>query len=96
MTVLEYSNCLKIYHKRKLLIEYPLPPDGVKNERFSPEGQPKPRYQPKHRKKPTEGEEKKLKSLAEEVESYLSFVLKQNGIQKLEARPISFAILTWE
>ena len=82
VTVLEYSNCLKIYHKRKLLIEYPLPAVGVKNERFSPEGQPKPQYQPKHRKKPTEGEEKKLKSLAEEVESYFSFVLKQKGIQK--------------
>jgi len=80
--VLQYSDYLKIYHKRKLLIEYPLPADGVKNERFSPEGQPKPQYQPKHRKKPTEGEEKKLKSLAEEVESYLSFVLKQKGIQK--------------
>jgi hypothetical protein len=45
-------------------------------------GQPKPQYQPKDRKKPTEGEEKKLRSLSEEVEAYLSFVLKQKGIQK--------------
>ena len=82
VTVLQYSECLKIYHKRKLLIEYPLPADGVRNELFSPPGQPKPRYQPKDRKKPTEGEEKKLKSLAEEVEAYLSFVLSQKGIQK--------------
>ena len=82
VSVLEYSNCLKIYHKRKLLVEYDLPPYGVKNELFSPEGQPEPQYQPKHRKKPTEGEEKKLRSLSEEVEAYLSFVLKQNGIQK--------------
>jgi hypothetical protein len=82
VTVLEYSNCLKIYHKRKLLIEYDLPADGVKNELFSPKGQPKPQYQPKHRKKPTEGEEIKLRSLSEEVEAYLSFVLKQKGIQK--------------
>jgi len=80
--VLEYSNCLKIYHKRKLLIEYDLPPYGVKNELFSPEGQPEPQRQPKHRKKPTAGEEKKLRSSAEEVDEYLSFVLKQNGIQK--------------
>ncbi len=82
VNLLEYSNCLKIYHKRKLLIEYPLPADGVKNECFSPKGQPKPQYQPKHRKKPTEGEEKKLKGLAEEVGAYLSFALKQKGIQK--------------
>jgi hypothetical protein len=82
VTVLEHCDCLKIYHKRKLLVEYALPPDGVKNETFSPEGQPKPQYQPKHRKKPTQREEKKLKSLAEEVEAYLSFVINQKGIQK--------------
>ena len=82
VNVLEYSICLKIYHKRKLLVEYDLPPYGVKNELFSPEGQPKPQYQPKYRKKPTAGEEKKLRSSAQEVEDYLSFVLKQNGIQK--------------
>lgn len=82
VSVLEYSNCLKIYHKRKLLVEYDLPSYGVKNERFTPEGQPEPQRQPKHRKKPTAGEEKKLRSSAQEVEDYLSFVLKQNGIHK--------------
>lgn len=82
VTLLQYSECLKIYHKRKLLIEYPLPAEGVKNELFSPPGQPKPRYQPNDRKKPTEGEEKKLRGLAEEVDGYLSFVLNQKGIQK--------------
>ena len=59
-----------------------MPADGVKNECFSPKGQPKPQYQPKYRKKPTKGEEKKLKSLAEEVGAYLSFALKQKGIQQ--------------
>ncbi|HEB32249.1 MAG TPA: hypothetical protein ENI15_15475 [Spirochaetes bacterium] len=59
-----------------------MPPDGVKNETFSPEGQPKPQYQPKHRKKPTQREEKKLKSLSEEVEACLGFVLNQKGTQK--------------
>jgi hypothetical protein len=82
VTLLQYSECLKIYHKRKLLIEYPLPADGVKNELFSPPGEPKPRYQPNDRRKPTEGEEKKLRGLAEEVDAYLSFVLSQKGIQK--------------
>ena len=82
VTVLEYSEVLKIYHSRKMLIEYPLPPYGVKNELFSPPGEPKPQYQPKHRKKPTEAEEKKLKSIGKEVQSYLNYVLAQKGIQK--------------
>ena len=82
VNILEYSDCLKIYHKRKLLIEYELPPDGVKNKIFDPPGQLKPQYQPKYRKKPTEAEEKKLKEVAEEVKAYLSFVLKQKGIGK--------------
>jgi len=51
-------------------------------EVFSPPGQPKPRYQPNNRRRPTEGEEKKLRGLAEEVDAYLQFVLSQKGIQK--------------
>ena len=82
VTVLEYSDILKIYHNRKMLVEYPLPAYGVKNELFSPPGQPKPRHQPKHRKNPTQAEEKKLKSIGEEVQSYLRFALAQKGIQK--------------
>ena len=82
VTILEYSEVLKIYHKRKMLIEYPLPPYGVKNEPFSPPGEPKPQHQPKHRKKPTQAEEKKLESIGEEVQSYLRFVLAQKGISK--------------
>jgi transposase len=42
VSVLEYSDRLKIYQKRELLIEYPLPGDGVKNQRFSPPGRPTP------------------------------------------------------
>ncbi len=82
VNLLEYGDCVKIYHKRKLLIEYELPPEGVKNEILNPPGQPKPRYQPKYRKKPTEAQEKKLKEVAEEIKAYLSFVLAQKGIQK--------------
>jgi len=53
--VLEYSDCLKIFHKRELLIEYPLPPEGMRNQIISPAGQPQPRYRPTHREKPTDG-----------------------------------------
>ncbi len=39
--VLEYADRLKIYQRRTCVAEYPLPADGVKNARFSPEGQPR-------------------------------------------------------
>lgn len=77
--VLQFCDHLEIYHKRKKLAEYELPPDGVKNEKFSPEGEPKSRYQPKNRKKPTAGEEKILRSAAPEVDTYLDFVLTMKG-----------------
>lgn len=37
--VLQYSDHLKIYHQRKQLGRYPLPPDGVRNEVITPEGE---------------------------------------------------------
>jgi transposase len=74
--LLQYSYKLKIYQKRKLLAEYELPPDGVKNEAFSPKGMPKPPHKPKYRKKPTAEEEKKLRAMDEEVDAYLNFALK--------------------
>ncbi len=82
VSVLEYSNYLKIYHKRKLLWEYDLPPDGVKNQRFSPRGQPAPQHQPNNRKKPTAEEEKRLRSISGEISAYLNFVLKEKGITR--------------
>ena len=82
VTLLQFADYLKIYYKRKLLISYKLPPDGVKNELFSPKGQPKPKYQPKYRKKPTEGEEVKLKAVSNEVDEYLKFIHEKKGIQR--------------
>lgn len=80
--VLEYSSSLKIFHARELLVEYALPPDGLKNKIISPPGQPQSRYRPTHRTKPTDEEQKKLKALSADVEAYLNFVLEQKGIQK--------------
>lgn len=73
--VLQYADCIKIYHQRRMLIEYQLPAEGVKNRKFSPPGQPQPIYQPTQRKNPTDHEEKKLRSLAEEVDSWFKFAL---------------------
>jgi hypothetical protein len=81
--VLEYSELLKIYLNRKCVAEYPLPADGVKNQRFSPEGMPPPRHQPNNRKRPTEEEEKRLRAMSPAAAAYLDFVLKgEGGIQR--------------
>lgn len=77
--VLQFCDHLEIYHKRKKLAEYQLPPDGIKNDKISPKGEPKPRYQPNNRKKPTAEEEKLLRSAAPEVDDYLNFVLVMKG-----------------
>jgi len=79
VTVLEYDDRLSIYQKRKCIAEYRLPADGVKNEKFSPEGQPKPRYHPKYRKKPTAEEEKRLRAMDQVVHDYLDFALKHKA-----------------
>lgn len=81
--VLQYSDRLKIYLDRKCVAEYLLPADGVKNQRFSPEGMPAPRHQPNNRKRPTAEEEKRLRAMAQAVDAYLDFVLKgEGGIQR--------------
>ena len=72
--LLEYADSLKIFQHRRLLAEYPLPPDGVRNERFSPPGQPQPRYLPRHRKNGAEQEEKRLRAMGTEVSAYVDYV----------------------
>jgi transposase len=78
--VLQYSKSIDIYYRQKLLVRYNLPPEGVKNQKFSPPGKT-PKHQPWNRKKPTMLEEKKLRSLCSEVNQYLDFVF--NPLQKV-------------
>lgn len=80
--VLEYAQKLKLYKARQWLAEYPLPADGVRNERFSPVGEPKPRYNPNNRKQPTQQEEKHLRAMDKRVGDYLDFALPAGGIQR--------------
>ena len=80
--IIEYADRLKIYQKRECVAEYPLPGDGVKNEKFSPPGQPKPRLQPKNRKKPTETMEKRLRDMDRAIGLYLDFALKPMGVKR--------------
>ena len=80
--VFEYAHQLKIFLRRNCVAEYPLPPDGVKNERFSPPGEPKPRYQPKNRKREAREEDKRLRAMGDEVTQYLDYALSAPGIQR--------------
>jgi transposase len=75
--VLQYSEGIHVYYKRKLLVQYSLPPEGIKNHKFTPPHQT-PKHQPSNRKKPTATEEKKLRSLCSEVDQYLDFAFNQS------------------
>jgi transposase len=80
--LLEYAEHLKIYLRRTCLTEYPLPPEGVKNKRFHPPGQPQPQHPPRRFRRGSEQEEKRLRALGPEVEAYLDYAVKTPGIQR--------------
>jgi transposase len=82
--LLEYEDRLKIYQHGQCLAEYPLPPDGLKNQKFSPPGQPAPAHPPHNSRHRTETEEKHLRALAPAVNAYLDFALPTKGIQRHE------------
>lgn len=82
VTILQYSNSLKIYRQRELLIEYQLPPEGIRNQLFQPAGMPRSKYQPSNRRKPTIEEEQRLRKAATEVNAYLDFALKLKGAKR--------------
>jgi hypothetical protein len=75
--LLEYSDRIKIYRARECLAEYPLAPDAVKNQSFSPEGLPAPGPRPNNNKKPAQEEEARLRALPAEVGVYLDWALPQ-------------------
>jgi transposase len=76
--VIEYAESIKLYRERELLLEYPLPPYGIKNEKFAPPGQPKPRGEPQ-RRRGSDAEERSLRALGESAQAYLDFALPKAG-----------------
>jgi transposase len=80
--VLEYSDRLKIFQAGQCLAEYELPADGVRNAKFSPEGQPAPPHHPHNRRHPTELEEKHLRALGPTVSAYLDYALPTKGLSR--------------
>lgn len=84
ITMIEYADRIKICRARECLVEYPLPPDGVKNKPFIPEGVSVRSQKPRHRKQPAHEEEKRLRVLAPAVSLYVDFLLKTPGIYRHE------------
>jgi transposase len=80
--VLEYADHLKLFQQRVCVAEYPLAGAGVKNERFSPAGQPTSRYTPRKPKRDSQDEEQRLRAMGSDVEAYVEYVLKTPGIQR--------------
>lgn len=74
VALLEYADRIKIYCLRKCLAEYLLPPDGTRNEWFSPPGLPQPPHRPRNRKAPTQEEEKRLRAIGPAVGAYLDWI----------------------
>jgi transposase len=76
VTVLNYDASIKIYQKRTLLIQYPLPDEEIKNQCFDPpEHSSMQHRQPSNRKQISSEEEKKLRALSPEVDAYLNFAI---------------------
>lgn len=80
--ILQYADHLKIHRRRECLAEYPLPADGVRNAKFSPEGLPRPPHQPSNRRRPTREEEKRLRAIDPVVGAYLDRVLPGKGVRR--------------
>jgi len=80
--LLQYADRVKLFQRRVCVAEYPLPLDGAKNQRISPEGQPVPRHAPRPRRRDSQQEEQRLRALGPQVAAYLDYALQSPGIQR--------------
>jgi transposase len=77
--VLRYLHHLVLSQDRRTLIEYALPPWGVRNQPFHAPGQ-KPRYRPRNRKLSSQEEEKRLRAIDPVIGAYVDFILSTPGL----------------
>jgi transposase len=77
--VLRYLHHLVLCQDRRTLIEYALPPWGVKNQPFHVPGQ-KPRYCPRNRKLSSQEEEKRLRAIDPMIGAYVDFIVGTPGL----------------
>jgi hypothetical protein len=80
--VFQYADRVKIFLVQECLAEYPLPPDGTRNERFSPAGQPKPQYQPRRFRRDAHQEEQRLRAIDQAVADYLNYAFSAGVAQR--------------
>jgi len=73
VNIIEYADSIVIYYNTKKLLQYALPKDGMRNERFAPPDVNL-RYQPRNRKKDSVQEEKALREMGPALCDYLDFV----------------------
>ncbi|MGH7970411.1 MAG: helix-turn-helix domain-containing protein, partial [Limisphaerales bacterium] len=78
--VLRYDQHIEIYQFGQQVVQYPLLPQGVKNQPVHPPGQPVSRYKPRHRKQPSDQEEKRLRDMAPAISAYVDFILATPGL----------------
>ena len=78
--VLRYDQHIEIYQSGQKLMQYPLPPEGVKNQPVHPPGQPASPYKPRHRKQSSAEEQKRLRALDPVVSAYVDFILASPGL----------------
>ncbi len=77
--VLRYLHHLVLCQDRRTLIEYALPPWGVRNQPFHAPGQ-KPHYRPRNRKLSSQEEEKRLRAIDPVIGAYVDFILGTPGL----------------
>lgn len=80
--VLRYLHHLVLCQDRRPLMEYALPPWGVKNQPFHAPGSREagPRYRPRNRKLSSQEEEKRLRAIGPVVGAYVDFILGTPGL----------------
>jgi transposase len=84
--LLQYSDKIKLFQHREEIGTYPIPPFGIKNEKFKPSGVSAPRRYPNNCKRPTEAEERKLIAIDPQVTPFLEFVTKKLGSSQRKYR----------
>lgn len=84
VTLLQYSNRIRIYRQRELLAEYLLPPYGTRNKKYKPPGVTE--VAQKKAPLPSDIEEAKLRSLSKEVDLFLTFAVNHKSIRCQKAR----------
>lgn len=92
LTVLRYQERLQIYVAGQPAVEYPLAPEGVRNQQIDPPGKPPAHAHPRHRPQPSDQEEKRLRALDPGVSAYVDFLLATPGHQRHQTLRRLFAL----